>query len=422
MTRFPVRPAALWDQSFTTALLVSLGVFWLAFPFWSRAVELPAGPGGAVRLTISAVMAFGAAWLFTRQQRRPGEAITLSDDGIRLPPALTGGAAVEPRWETIRGVGVQGANRDLRIVLSTRAGRHVIPLARLEAPDDFLALLNVLLALAERVPAPERMRVLAAVEQALEAPPEPRPIVTVALLGACLGVGAYAQWGVSASHPAVPIAYESLIFGGNQPALVRDGQWFRLVTANYLHGGAAHLVMNLLSLFSVGRALERMLGRRALLSLFLFAGLTGALASTALAGPTSPRFSVGASTSLFGLVGALAVTQLRFRAVTPAHLLPSGDFWRNTLFMNALLVFAAPNIDHMGHLGGALGGAALTWVLGVRPFRADERPSGRLWLATGALAAVHAAGFAVALARGPEARRVDAEHWLALLEAARPPR
>jgi len=422
MTRFPVRPAELWNGSFTTALLVALGLIWLAFPLGARALGLPAGFDGAPRLAISAVLAFGAAWLYTRRQRSPGDAITLSDDGLRLPPALTGGAPVEPRWETIGGVGVQGANQGLRIVLSTRGGRHVIPLDRLETPDDFLALLNVLLALAERVPAPERLRVLAAVEQALKAPPEPRPLVTVALLGACLGVGAYAQWGLGASHPVMPAAYEPLIFGGNQPAFVRDGQWFRLVTANYLHGDAAHLVMNLLSLFSVGRVLEGMLGRRALLSLFLFAGLTGALASTALAGPTSPRFSVGASTSLFGLVGALAVTQLRFRAVTPAHLLPSGDFWRNTLFMNALLVFVAPNIDHMGHVGGALGGAVLTWVLGVRPYRTEERPSGRLWLATCVLATLHAAGLAVALARGPDVRRADADHWIRLLEAARPPR
>jgi rhomboid protease GluP len=419
MTRFPVRPAALWDRTFTTALLLALGGFWLAFPLWGAALGIPPGPGGALRLVLCAVLAFGVAWLFTRRQRRPDEAITLSDEGVRLPPALTGGAPMEPRWETIRGVGVLGANRELRIVLNTRVGRHVIPLARLEGPDDFLALLNVLLALAEHVPAPERMRVLAAVEQALEAPPEPWPVVTVALLTACLGVGAYAQWGLAPSHPSVPAAYDALIFGGNQPALVRDGQWFRLVTANYLHGGVAHLAMNLLSLWSVGRALERMLGRRALTSLFLFAGLTGALASTALTGPDSPRFSVGASTSLFGLVGALAVTQFRHRAVTPAHLLPSGDFWRNTLFMNALLVFAAPNIDHMGHLGGALGGGLLTWLLGVRPFRPDERPSRRLWLVTVALAGVHAAAFAVALGRGPDIRRADAERWLGLLEAAR---
>jgi rhomboid protease GluP len=292
----------------------------------------------------------------------------------------------------------------------------------MEGPDDFLALLNVLLALAERVPGPERMRVLAAVEQALEAPPEPRPWVTGALLAACLGVGAYAQWGLSPSHPSVPATYDALLFGGNQPAFVRDGQWFRLVTANYLHGGVAHLAMNLLSLWSVGRALERMLGRRALLSLFLFAGLTGALASTVFAGAASPRFSVGASTSLFGLVGALAVTQLRYRHVTPAHLLPSGDFWRNTLFMNALLVFAAPNIDHMGHLGGAVGGAALTWVLGVAPFRSDERPARRLWAVTGLLGLTHAAAFAVALTRPVAARHDDAERWMALLEAARPPR
>jgi membrane associated rhomboid family serine protease len=178
----------------------------------------------------------------------------------------------------------------------------------------------------------------------------------------------------------------------------------------------AHLLMNMLGLWNIGQALERMLGRRALLSLYLAAGLTGALASSAF---VELRWSVGASTSLFGLMGALAVVHFRGRHHTPAHLLPSGDFWRNTVFINALLVIAAPNIDHLGHLGGLAGGALMALALDVRPYRSEERPRRRLTIAAALLTALHAAGLTVALTRPPEARRADLLRWTELVRAER---
>ena len=174
--------------------------------------------------------------------------------------------------------------------------------------------------------------------------------------------------------------------------------------------------MNMMSLFAVGSALERMLGRRALLALYLFSGITGALGSDAFA---TERWSVGASTSLFGLVGALGVVHWRNRHTTPAHLLPTGDFWRNTLFMNALLIIAAPNIDHLGHAGGLVGGAVLAWVLDVRPFQPDQRPHRRLTVVAALLGVVHAAGLTFALSRPAEVRMADLQRWMQVREAER---
>lgn len=415
--RFPVRPAPLWDRAFLTTALLALGAVWLLWPLWGA--RLPPGPVSAptLRLLGAVVLGFIVAWVMTRSHRRPGDAIDLTEDELRLPPAISGGAAIRLRFDQVRRVELQGVNNRLRLVLATQAGRQVVPADRMVTPDDFLDLLNALLALAERVPAPERMRLLATVEMALRAPPAPRPTTTYTLIGLCLVVGAYAEWGLRGGVPNA--GYEALLFGGNQPVLVREGQIFRLVTANYLHGGIAHLAMNMMSLFAVGSALERMLGRRALLALYLFSGITGALGSDAFA---TARWSVGASTSLFGLVGALGVVHWRNRHTTPAHLLPTGDFWRNTLFMNALLIIAAPNIDHLGHAGGLVGGALLAWVLDVRPFQPDQRPHRRLTVAAALLGVIHAAGLTFAWSRSAEVRRADLERWMQVREAERPPR
>lgn len=413
--RFPVRPARLWDRAFLTTLLLAMGVLWLAWPLYQRLVPVSPGMVSAVRLLAAAVCGFVVSYLLTRPLRRPGDAVTLSDEALTLPPALTGGAQVTVRVDEIRRVELQGVENELRLVLATGYGRQAIAANRMATVEDFLELLDAVLALAARVPPPERLRLRANVEAALRAPPAPRALVTAALIGACLAFGAWAAFGVQ-PVTGEGIERQALALGANQPTLVREGQWFRLVSANYLHGGMAHLLMNMLGLWNIGQALERMLGRRALLTVYLAAGLTGALASSAF---VELRWSVGASTSLFGLMGALAVVHFRGRHHTPAHLLPSGDFWRNTVFINALLVIAAPNIDHLGHLGGLAGGALTALLLDVRPYRREARPQRRLTIAAALLTAIHAAGLTVALTRPPEARRADLARHQELARAER---
>lgn len=414
--RFPVKPAPLWDRAFLTAFFVGFCGLWLVWPLLGRHLPPLPLPVDHVRLSASAVLAFVGALVATRAHRAPGGAIVLEDDRLRLPPAVTGGAPVEVRFEHVRRFELQGLRNHLALSISTQSRRHLVPAGRMETPDDFLDLLNTLLSLAEQVPPSERLRLLATVEMVLKAPPAPPPRVTQFLMGLCLAIGAYAAWGLEPSEFAQGALDEGLLFGGNQPFLVRDGQWFRLISANYLHGGVAHLAMNMMSLYAVGAGLERMLGRRALLALYLFSGLTGAAASSAFLGP---RWSVGASTSLFGLVGALAVVHFRHRHTTLAHLLPSPDFWRNTLALNALLVVLSPNIDHLGHLGGLLGGALLALVLDVRPYQPEERPHRRLAVAAGLTAALHLAGLGAAFSRSAADREQDAYRWWTHVMASR---
>ena len=407
--QFRVRPARLWDRAFLTSLLVAVGAIWLIWPLFRDHLSASPLPAATTRLTVSLLVGFVVAWLFTRPLRRLGDAVELTPDGLTLPRALTGGAPVVTRLADLRRLELQGVNNRLRLLLGTARGRQVIAAERFESPDDFLDFVRALLQVGGGPTTTERMQLLISVERALSAPSPARPWVTGTLIALCLGMGVAGQLSGSGD-------FASLVFGGNQPVLVREGEYFRLVTANYLHGGALHLVMNMLSLWNVGQALERMLGRWALLAIYLASGITGALASDWF---ESARWSVGASTSLFGLVGALAVTHAMHRHDTPAHLLPTGDFWRNTLFFNGMLVLMAPNIDHLGHLGGALGGAGMALALGVRPFDGARARRATVRLVAVLFCVVHFAGLTTALLRPREQRAADFQRWAELELAER---
>ena len=135
--------------------------------------------------------------------------------------------------------------------------------------------------------------------------------------------------------------------------LVRDGELWRVVTANLLHGGAAHLLLNGLGLLGLGALVERVLGP-ARTTLVLGAGALGGMGAGLAA---DYEMAVGASGVVFGLVGALVWLELRW-----ARRLPAG--WRvpRTLLLGALagdglLSLVVPEIAAAAHAGGFAAGA-----------------------------------------------------------------
>ncbi len=87
------------------------------------------------------------------------------------------------------------------------------------------------------------------------------------------------------------------------PAIIILGQWWRLFTAQFLHIGLLHLVVNCVTLFYMGQYLEPMLGHVRFLIIYLLAGVGGNLMTLALGSDNA--VSAGASTALFGLFGAM---------------------------------------------------------------------------------------------------------------------
>ena len=130
------------------------------------------------------------------------------------------------------------------------------------------------------------------------------------------------------------------------------GEWWRVLTAAFLHVGPFHLVMNMLALLVFGSELERELGRWRYLSIYLLSALGGAVAIQLFG---DPRVAVaGASTAIYGLLGALGVLMLARRQDLRGLL--------TLLAINVLISFL-PGVSLVGHFGGLIAGAAAAGLI-----------------------------------------------------------
>lgn len=190
---------------------------------------------------------------------------------------------------------------------------------------------------------------------------------------------------------------EFLYFGANSRVMVlQEGQLWRVVTANLLHGGGVHFAVNAFALYFLGTYCERLFGEGRTVVLTLGTALMGATAS--LMG-TAAMFSVGISTALFGLLGAYFALHLRFGRQLPPPYRQSRLWWGVILGLNVVLSVAVPIIDAWGHFGGFAGGVVLGWLMMTGQKQFDpRRPSGP-WtnLAAAGLVAIFAACSVIAI-------------------------
>ena len=184
------------------------------------------------------------------------------------------------------------------------------------------------------------------------------PIVTWGLLAANALVWLAASTAGDTRDPQVLIDFGAM-FG----PLIVGGEYWRLFTAMFLHAGLAHLVMNGLGLFIVGRLVEKSFGHVRFLLIYLLAGLFGSVASFGL---NSVAVGAGASGAIFGTLGALAA----FFAV---HRDTFGKEGRQSLvgvLMVAGLVLASgiqtEEVDNWAHLGGFLAGFLIGLAISPR--------------------------------------------------------
>ncbi len=152
---------------------------------------------------------------------------------------------------------------------------------------------------------------------------------------------------ISASAGSI---YENGVLYG--PA-VADGDWWRLLTAAFLHYGPVHLFLNMLVLYLFGPPLEAVLGSPRFLLLYLASGLAGS-AGALLMEPTG--LTVGASGAIYGLFGAMLVLERQGTYVFGGSVIP-------LLVINLAITFVLPGISIGGHLGGLVGGALAMLVL-----------------------------------------------------------
>jgi membrane associated rhomboid family serine protease len=136
------------------------------------------------------------------------------------------------------------------------------------------------------------------------------------------------------------------------PVLVDAGDWWRPLTAAFLHYGVVHLALNMLSLLVFGSELERLVGRGRYLTIYLVSVLGGAAAIQLLGDPFTQV--AGASTAIYGLMGAFGVVLVHQKQDLRGLL---------TLLAINLVISFLPGVSLIGHLGGLVGGAAAAAVL-----------------------------------------------------------
>ena len=142
-------------------------------------------------------------------------------------------------------------------------------------------------------------------------------------------------------HAAIP--------PGVTAAGVTHGEWWRLITAAFLHYGPLHLGLNMLSLYFAGSILEQVIGRWRYLLVYLVSGLAGS-AGALYVTPNSP--TAGASGAIFGVLGALLVLERR-------GIIHSGGQILMWIILNLVLTFSVAGISVGGHIGGLAAGIAV---------------------------------------------------------------
>jgi len=137
------------------------------------------------------------------------------------------------------------------------------------------------------------------------------------------------------------------------PVIVGDDAWWRLLSAMFLHGSITHLLMNMVSLYIVGRSIEPYLGKNRYISLYLISGLLGGVASFYMH-PLS--VAVGASGAIFGIFGALVGFVLANRARSAEAARAFMQDAAVILGINLLLGIIVPTIDMSAHIAGLVTG------------------------------------------------------------------
>jgi membrane associated rhomboid family serine protease len=156
-----------------------------------------------------------------------------------------------------------------------------------------------------------------------------------------------------------------LIKGALIPAYVlQDGQWWRIITGAFLHGGLLHIGVNMMSLWFLGRFIEYALGSWRMLLVYMVSLVVSGLGVVFFsANPMVP--TVGASGAIFGLFGALFA--IGFKLGKPGMDLVRANV--GILVINLIITFTVPAISWQAHVAGLIGGFVLTYAIYFPPRR-----------------------------------------------------
>jgi rhomboid protease GluP len=224
------------------------------------------------------------------------------------------------------------------------------------------------------------------------------PALTVVILLVLFAVfAAEIAYGIGPAADLMQPTIATLVaFGGLSKDLVYgSGEWYRVLSAPFLHASATHLAMNSFALFVAGRTMERLIGPAWFGALYAVSAVAGSLFSLELNPPSV--VGVGASGAIMGLFAAMLVVSLHFPSGSIRSALRSNAFY---VLIPSLLPLAnalqsQTKVDYAAHLGGAVGGVAVgLLMLAIWP-RSEPNPLMKPVAALIALAGVVALAYPV---------------------------
>jgi membrane associated rhomboid family serine protease len=229
---------------------------------------------------------------------------------------------------------------------------------------------------------------------------------TIGLTQIIFGINAAVFLGMSLSSSTVmdfPVR-ELIVWGANVGALTFSGEWWRLLTNIFVHGGLIHIAFNMWCLWNLGQLCESLYGRWTYAAIYLICGLGASLASAAWH-PYVP--SVGASGAIFGLAGAL-ITALKLGEFSVPRSALSGTLRSLGAFVvyNLIFGFVLPGVDNTAHIGGLVTGLIVGALIALIAPQQDQAPRRVavflvmiLALAGGAIGTAHHYGVPLRLGR-----------------------
>jgi len=202
---------------------------------------------------------------------------------------------------------------------------------------------------ASRGPAQRAMRPTRQARRTIAGFDAPATVGLVALNVLVYLITVYQGFGVSS--PGGPLFDKGALVGAQ---IYAQGDWYRIVTAMFLHASLLHLAFNMIALYWLGTIVEQAVGTWRYLLIYLVSGIAGSAGALVFSSPFA--VTVGASGAIFGIMGALLVLEYRATGTFAGPAL-------GLIAINLLLSFVIPNISWGGHVGGLVGGVLATFAL-----------------------------------------------------------
>ena len=196
-------------------------------------------------------------------------------------------------------------------------------------------------------------------------------VILVVNFGLFLAMALYSM-GAGTGGDLWNIDVGTLVAFGAKYNVLASGEWWRLVTAGFLHGGLLHILMNSWVLFDLGPQVEEIYGTSRMLVIYFVSTVVGFCLS-AVWSPAIP--SVGASAALMGLIGAMIALGVRHK--NPIGSAIRGTYMRWAIYIILFGLLPGLRVDNAAHIGGLAAGFGIAYLAGLR--RLEGSWTERLW-------------------------------------------